>query len=49
LDDDVIEEPTNITNTPGYIEDDADWSPDGEKIVFTRHLVGDNPINSNTA
>ena len=49
LDADVIEEPTNITNTPGYIEDDADWSPDGKKIVFTRHLVGDNPINSNTA
>ncbi len=30
--------PTNITNTPGLIEDDADWSPDGRKIVYTRHV-----------
>jgi dipeptidyl aminopeptidase/acylaminoacyl peptidase len=25
----------NLTNTPGEIEDDADWSPDGTRIVFT--------------
>jgi WD40-like Beta Propeller Repeat len=44
FDGDVIEEPINITNTPDYIEEDADWSPDGQKIVFTRHAaVGDNP------
>jgi len=43
FDGDVIEEPINITNTSGYIEEDADWSPDGQKIVFTRHSVGDNP------
>lgn len=44
FDGDVIEEPINITNSPGYIEEDADWSPDGEKIVFTRHDVRDNPL-----
>jgi TolB protein len=49
LDGDVIEEPINITNTLLFIEDDADWSPDGQKIVFTRHVVDDNPINSATA
>ena len=43
FDGDVIEEPINITNTSGYIEEDADWSSDGQKIVFTRHSVGDNP------
>jgi TolB protein len=37
LDGDVIEEPINITNTLLFIDDDADWSPDGQKIVFTRH------------
>ncbi len=46
---DVIEAPINITNTPLYIEDDADWSPDGQKIVFTRHNVTDTPGNSPTA
>jgi len=46
---DVVEAPINITNTPLYIEDDADWSPDGKKIVFTRHAVTDNPNNSATA
>jgi Tol biopolymer transport system component len=35
--DDVIEgaAPTNITNTPEMIDEDADWSPDGTKIAFT--------------
>ena len=46
---DVVEAPINITNTPLYIEDDADWSPDGKKIVFTRHAVTDDPNNSSTA
>ena len=47
--DGVIEAPINITNSPLYIEDDPDWSPDGAKLVFTRHAVTDNPINSATA
>jgi len=46
--DDFVEPPINITNTPLYIEDDADWSPDGTKIAFTRHAVIDNPLNSVT-
>ncbi len=43
------EAPENITNTDLYIEDDADWSPNGKKIAFTRHLVTDNHQNSVTA
>jgi TolB protein len=39
----------NITNSPSAIDDDADFSPDGKKIVFTSHAVGDNPTNSVTA
>jgi len=48
--------PRNLTNNPATIDDDADWSPillEGgqlvQKIVFTSHLVTDNPINSITA
>ena len=33
--------PKNITNSPDWIDEDADWSPDGTKIVFTRHRVTD--------
>ena len=33
----------NITNTEGEIEEDADWSPDGQKIVYTRHPDSDLP------
>src|SRR5262249_40896231 len=39
----------NITNSMLYIDDDPDWSPDGKKIVFTRHDVDDNHNNSTTA
>ena len=39
----------NITNTPDAIEDDADWSPDGQTLVFTSHPTTDNPNNSTHA
>jgi Tol biopolymer transport system component len=41
--------PRNLTNSPDKIDDDADWSPDGRKIVFTRHDVSDDQMNSVTA
>lgn len=44
-----VQPPRNLTNSPDKIDDDADWSPDGQKIVFTRHDVTDNQINSVTA
>ena len=44
-----VEQPTNITNSPDMIDDDADWSPDGQKIVFTSHPVTDAPNPSNQA
>jgi TolB protein len=40
---------TNITNSPDWIDDDPDWSPEGDRIVFTRHAVTDNHQNSTTA
>jgi TolB protein len=40
---------TNITNSPEWIDDDPDWSPVGNSIVFTRHSVNDNHQNSTTA
>ncbi|MGH2375576.1 MAG: hypothetical protein ACREJ4_00360 [Candidatus Methylomirabilaceae bacterium] len=50
--DDLLEgvaEPKNITNSPAAIDDDVDWSPDGQKLVFTSHAVTDNHLNSITA
>jgi Tol biopolymer transport system component len=38
--------PTNITNSPTEIDDDAAWSPDGQKILWTFHDASDNPLNS---
>jgi TolB protein len=35
------EQPTNITNTPDKIDDDADWSPTAQRLVYTAHDVGD--------
>ena len=39
----------NLTNSPEAIDDDADWSPNGDQIVFTSHSVTDNHLNSITA
>lgn len=41
-----VEGPRNLTNSPDFIEDDADWSPHGQQILFTSHPVIDDPINS---
>jgi Tol biopolymer transport system component len=32
----------NITNSPGFVDDDPNWSPDGTKIVYTRHPEAEN-------
>jgi TolB protein len=44
-----VEQPRNITNSPSMIDDDSDWSPDGQKIVFTSHPVTDDRQRSNQA
>jgi TolB protein len=51
-----VEQPRNITNSPNMIDDDPDWSPDGQSIAYTAHDVGDEgpnfpnpPFNSNSA
>jgi TolB protein len=44
-----IEAPVNLTDSAHLIEEDADWSPDGESIVYTRHVDSDDPRFSNTA
>jgi Tol biopolymer transport system component len=41
--------PINLTNSPEAIDDDADWSPDGSRIVFMSHPVTDDRIRSNLA
>jgi TolB protein len=33
--------PKNITNDPAAVDDDPDWSPRGQKIVFTSHPATD--------
>ena len=38
-----------MTNTPDYIDDDPDWSPDGHTLTFTRHDVDDNHMQPVTA
>ena len=51
-----VEQPRNLTNSPDKIDEDADWSPNGQKIAYTAHDVGDEgpnwprgPFISNTA
>ena len=42
----------NLTNSPSTIEDDADWSPDGRLIVYTRRAAtgrGSNAVNDPSA
>jgi Tol biopolymer transport system component len=39
------EQPRNITNTPDKIDDDPDWSPAAQRIVYTAHDVGDDIPN----
>jgi TolB protein len=39
----------NLTNSPEAIDDDADWSPEGRRIVFTSSPVTDNPQLQNLA
>jgi TolB protein len=41
--------PKNITNNPAAIDDDPDWSPTGQKIIFTSHAVNDVSDNHVTA
>ena len=40
-------QPWNLTNNAAlYVEDDASWSPDGQKIAYTRHPHDDSHTNS---
>jgi len=39
----------NISNNAAAVDDDADWSADGRKIVFTSHAVTDRTDNHATA
>jgi TolB protein len=40
-----LAQPRNLTNSPDKIDDDADWSPDGQAIAYTAHDVGDEGPN----
>jgi TolB protein len=39
----------DLTNSPDYNDDDPDWSPDGSRLLFTRHGVNDPHGDSFTA
>ena len=41
-------QPRNITKNPAAVDEDADWSSDGRKILFTSHPVGDKTDNDKT-
>jgi len=38
--------PRNLTNSPTFVDDDADWSPDGRLIVYTRRAAGGRASNA---
>jgi TolB protein len=44
----AVEQPRNLTESPN-IDDDPDWSADGQRIIFTSHDGLDDPVFSNTA
>jgi TolB protein len=44
-----VEHPKDITNSEHVIDEDPDWSPDGQRIVYTAHADSDDPRLSNTA
>jgi TolB protein len=46
---DGLIQPRNSTNSPDKIDDDPDWSPLGDKIVYVSRDATDNPQNSTTA
>ncbi len=41
--------PRNLTNSPDAVDEDADWSPSGNLILFTSHAVEDDGVDSETA
>jgi Tol biopolymer transport system component len=44
-----VDDARNLTNNDATVDDDPDWSPDGQTIVFTSHDRTDDPSNSITA
>jgi TolB protein len=45
--DDLLEHgtpPRNLTNDPDHVDDDPDWSPDGNSIAYTSHNVNQRPV-----
>jgi Tol biopolymer transport system component len=45
--DDLLEHgtpPRNLTNDPATVDEDPDWSPDGNWIVYTGHDVNQRPV-----
>lgn len=39
-------QPRNLTNNPETIDEDADWSPDGKTIAYTRYGVKEDHANA---
>jgi len=38
--------PRNLTNNPNTVDEDADWSPDGKTIAYTRYGVNESHANA---